>query len=100
VVWLFEATANPERGVALVSKADALWRPGAETSIVVNGHRLQDKAMGDFETVMKAVDENIAKLRLTVNEAERQALLKRLHKLLAQADRIIQVHYVPKAPID
>jgi len=62
---------------------------GAEPSIVVNGHQLQDKAMGDFETVMKAVDENIAKLRLTVNEAERQALLKRLHKLLAQADRII-----------
>ena len=45
--------------------------------------------MGDFETVMKAIDEDLAKLRLTVNGAERQALLKRIHKLLAQADRII-----------
>ena len=45
--------------------------------------------MGDFETVMKAIDENLAKLRLTVNEEERQALLKRLHRQLAQADRIV-----------
>lgn len=45
--------------------------------------------MGDFETVMRAIDENLAKLRRTVNAAERQALLRRLHRLLAQADRII-----------
>jgi Mg2+/Co2+ transporter CorB len=47
--------------------------------------------MSDFEMVMKAIDENTAKLRLTANEAERQALLKRLNKLLAQADRLISV---------